>query len=150
MARMADSPRPWPRSLVTPITWTVPAEVTWIRTDTTPSMCRRVASAVYSGRGLKITLGAVRADAWATVGLGAGGGVTILGGAGWMMGTCCTILTSGILGGSGSLTSGSLILGGSTLTTGGGGILGTILGLMGSGSIFLIGAREIDSILFFF
>src|SRR5437870_3325791 len=67
-----------------------------------------------------------------------------------MMGTCWTILTSGSLGGSGSLTSGSLILGGSTLTTGGGGILGTILGLTGSGSIFLIGAREIDSILFFF
>src|SRR5260370_12234446 len=75
MARMADSPRPWPRSLVTPITWTARAEEIWIRTDTTPSTCRRVASAVYSGRGLKMTLGAVRTAAWATAGLGMGGGV---------------------------------------------------------------------------
>src|SRR5258708_5879732 len=75
MARMADSPRPWPRSLVMPITWTAPAEVTWIRTDTTPSTCSRVASAVYSGRGLKMTLGAVRAAVWARAGLDVGGGV---------------------------------------------------------------------------
>src|SRR5580698_10295206 len=82
--------------------------------------------------------------AWARLTiLGAGGGCTSLGGAGTRIGGCCTILISGGLGGSGSLTSGIFILGGSTFTTGGVGSLGGMtLGRIGSGSgCFGRGAR---------
>src|ERR1700722_16122937 len=73
---MAESPRPWPRSLVTPRTWTAPEEETRRRTETTPSMCRLRASAVYSGLGLKRTLGADLATAAdGPAGFGIGGGV---------------------------------------------------------------------------
>src|ERR1700733_275075 len=72
---MAESPRPWPRSLVTPRTWTAPEEETRRRTETVPSMCSLMASAVYSGRGLKRTFGATLLLLVAGPdGLGMGGG----------------------------------------------------------------------------
>src|SRR3984957_6647749 len=73
---MAESPRPWPRSLVTPRTSTVPEEETRRRTETTPSIRRLRASSVYSGLGLKRTLGPDFAvTALGPAGFGIGGGV---------------------------------------------------------------------------
>src|SRR5579871_4345076 len=101
------------------------------------------------GAGCGELLGTAAGWAWARLTiLGAGGGCTILGGAGTRMGGCCTILISGGFGGSGSLISGILIFGGSTFTTGGvgSGFGGMILGLIGSGSGCLGSGARLSSV----
>src|SRR5271154_6999294 len=76
MAWTAGSPRPRPRSLMTPNTWTAPVEETRIRTVTLPSIRSCLASAMYSGLGLKRTLGPLFAVAIVgPAGFGIGGGV---------------------------------------------------------------------------
>ena len=57
---------------MTPRTWTAPVDETRRRTETVPSMWSLMASAVYSGRGLKRTLGADLAVVTGPVGLGHG------------------------------------------------------------------------------